>query len=315
MNCRYCNNPLEVYYADMFDNRYGYPGTYTMWKCKNCDHLSLEANFTPEMIGELYSNYYPRKHLNLDDWKPYKEVSGFMAWFKGERSAAHHWVPKNVRILDIGCGFGETLGYHENRGCEVFGVEADDNIKRVADKYSFNAEVGLFDPEHYQPDYFDYVTMAQVIEHVTDPVVSMKGIAKILKPGGVAILTTPNAKGWGVKVFGKKWAHWHIPYHLHLFSKKSMKKYAAEAGLVLEKAITLTNSEWLHYQWLHIAVYPKRGEVSVFWTLNAERTTSQKIKMKILAGIHRLKVNYVITRFFDAFNAGDNSVYFLKKPL
>ncbi|WP_436488070.1 class I SAM-dependent methyltransferase [Chitinophaga sp. ARDCPP14] len=316
MNCKYCGNPLDVFYKDMFDNRYGYPGSYTMWQCRNCDHLSLAADFTPAMIGDLYSNYYPRTHMSLEEWQPYKKAAGFMAWFKGLRSTAYNWVPENVRILDIGCGFGETLGYHQSRGCEVYGVEADENIKRVGDKFGFNVKVGLFDADDYQPNYFDYVTMDQVIEHVIDPLVSLKGIEKILKPGGTAILTTPNGKGWGIPVFGKKWAHWHIPYHLHIFSRKSMKKYAAEAGLVLEKSITITNSEWLHYQWLHMAVYPKQGEKSVFWTQSfAERTTSQRIIMKILAGFHRLKINYLITRLFDAFNAGDNIIYFLKKPL
>ncbi|MCW3464718.1 class I SAM-dependent methyltransferase [Chitinophaga nivalis] len=315
MNCKYCNSDLAVFHTDMFDNRYGYPGQYTMWKCHDCDHLSLEGAFTPEMLQELYSKYYPRKHLDINAWEPFEKVSGLKAWFGGLKSAAYHWIPANVRILDIGCGFGQTLGYHQNRGCEVHGVEADDNIRRVEEKYGFNIKVGLFDPEQYTPGYFDYVTMDQVIEHVTDPVASMQGIAKILKPGGKAILTTPNAKGWGVTLFGKKWAHWHTPYHLHLFSKKSMKKYAAAAGLELERSITITNSEWLHYQWLHMAAYPKPGEISVFWTPNMPRTASQRLKMKVLAGIHRLKINYLITRFFDALNVGDNSIYFLKKPM
>ncbi|MFY0255907.1 class I SAM-dependent methyltransferase [Chitinophaga sp. 30R24] len=314
MNCKYCDSPLQVVAEELYDNRYGYPGRFTMYKCNYCDILSLAADFTPEMIGDLYSNYYPRTQLKLEDWAPYKELSGFKPWFQGSRSAGYHYVPKNVKILDIGCGFGETLGYHRNRGCEVYGVEADENIKRVGDKFGFQVKAGLFDPRDYQPEYFDYVTMDQVIEHVTDPMDSLQGIAKILKPGGVAILTTPNAKGWGIPAFGKKWAHWHTPYHLHLFSRKAMKKFAEDAGLVLEKSFTVTNSEWLHYQWLHMATYPKPGEKSVFWTPNAPKTAAQKFKMKMIAGFHRLKVNHIITRVFDALNAGDNCIYFLRKP-
>ncbi len=38
-------------------------------------------------------------------------------------------MPRNVRVLDIGCGFGESLGYYEARGCEAYGVEADENTR------------------------------------------------------------------------------------------------------------------------------------------------------------------------------------------
>ena len=155
--------------------------------------------------------------------------------------------------------------------------------------------------------------MAQVIEHVVDPVETFKDVAKVLKSGGCLILSTPNAKGWGARIFGKKWINWHAPYHIHFFSGKSIKLAAEKAGLVVEKSKTTTSSQWLFYQWLHLATYPDMGQPSGFWSPKAVLTFKQKIIVKFISFIHLTKINHIITRFFDSLNMGDNLVLVLRK--
>jgi SAM-dependent methyltransferase len=173
--------------------------------------------------------------------------------------------------------------------------------------------VGLFDPNNYEPDFFDYVTLDQVIEHVTDPLNTMLGIAKVLKPGGMAILSTPNANGWGAKLFGQRWINWHAPYHIQHFSRASMTIAAEQAGLAVERVRTITSSEWLYWQWLHLCSYPRMGEPSLFWSPSGVRSFRIKLIFGILALIHRTKVNHFISRFFDAAGAGDGLLIFLRK--
>ena len=217
-------------------------------------------------------------------------------------------------MLDIGCGFGQSLAYHKARGCDVQGVEADENIRRVADKFGFDVHVGLFDPEVYAPASFDYVTMNQVIEHVREPAEMLNGLAKVLRPGGTAILTTPNAGGWCARVFGRFWINWHAPYHLQFFSRDSMRLAAERAGLRLAEAHTITNSEWLLYQWIHLMMYPRAGQPSPFWSPSRARTRMQGLLLRALYILHRTKLNHLVTRLFDALGCGDNQVFVLKKP-
>lgn len=315
MNCTICkSNSLEEFLS-LHDDRYGYPGAYKLFVCQGCGHKTLEFESTTDIIIKLYTEYYPRSEFKLENYRPYKEAQGFLPWFKGLKSSPFRWVPKDVRVLDIGCGFGETIGYFEARGCEAYGVEADENIRRVAEKFGYRVHVGLFDPDIYEPDFFDYVTMAQVIEHMTDPVETLKGVSRVLKPGGIAILSTPNSNGWGARVFGRKWINWHAPYHIQQFSHKSMEIAAREAGLTIEKCKTVTSSEWLYYQWLHLATYPKMGGPSVFWSTKGERTPAQKLLIASIALVHKSQVNHLLTRLFDALNMGDNFVFVLKKPV
>jgi 2-polyprenyl-3-methyl-5-hydroxy-6-metoxy-1,4-benzoquinol methylase len=314
VNCSICGYVMDATGRTFYDDRYGYPGTFSTFGCRHCGHISLHADFTPKQLTDLYSNYYPRSALDVENHTPPKECEGFGAWFDGIRCKAFRWVPPGVRVLDIGCGFGETLGYHQARGCEVHGVEADQNILRVAEKFGYNVHVGLFDPELYAPGYFDYVTLDQVIEHVTDPVATLRGIERVLKPGGVAILSTPDASGWGARLFGRYWINWHTPYHLQLFSLRSMKAAAERAGLVLESSRTITSSEWLYYQWIHLLSFPNKGVPSQFWAHLNHMSFPQKIGMHMLAWMHRTRLNHLVTRIFDALDVGDCRLYFLRKP-
>jgi len=218
-----------------------------------------------------------------------------------------------VRVLDIGCGFGETLGYHKERGCDVYGVEADENIKRVAENYGYNVHIGVFTPGSYETDFFDYVTMDQVIEHLSDPLVSLKGVAQVTKPGGSVIISTPNSNGWGSNVFGARWISWHIPYHLQFFSKKSMSIAAEKTGFDVEKSKTITNSTYLCLQWNHMKYRPPEGLINRFWIPNQKFTRREKIYAKAMTALHLLKINHAITRFFDAAGYGDNFVFVLRK--
>jgi SAM-dependent methyltransferase len=312
MKCVICNSKMSDYMT-LYDDRHGYPGMFKLYTCDLCLHKTLDAYFDADSLIRLYNDYYPRSSFHVNDYQPYKEAKGFRAWLDGRHSAVFAWVPRNVRILDIGCGFGESLGYHQSRGCDVYGVEVDENIRRVVERYGYKVHIGLFDPNNYPPDFFDYVTMDQVIEHVNDPVQTLRGIATILKPGGTLVIGTPNSNGLGSKFFGKRWLHWHIPYHLHFFSRKSMGFAATHAGLELIKTRTITDSYWLHLQWCHLITRPKMGEPSVFWLPNSNKDLLTRTKLNIINILNTLKINQLLTRFIDAKNSGDNYLFILKK--
>jgi len=311
-SCRICSSLMSKQFT-VFDDRYGYPGFFFLFRCPSCYHVSLDAKFTNDELTDLYSTYYPRALLDVDSPNKIDNMNGFSSWFDGLSGKAFRWIPRNVKVLDIGCGFGQTIRYHLARGCDAYGVEADKNIERVIQKYGYKIHVGLFDPNIYEKNTFDYITLDQVIEHVRDPLVTLKGIAKILKSGGSVVLSTPNSQGWGAKLFRRSWINWHTPYHLHFFSVRSMQAAAKKAGLTLDKTLTITSSEWLHYQWVHLVTFPKPGSPSKFWAQSISLTYSQKILIRALNLMHRLKINHIITRFFDALNLGDSRLYILRK--
>jgi len=297
----------------LFDDRYGYPGRYRMVACEACGHRTLDAQMDAWQVSDLYTRYYPRSKLDVESWSPPKEIAGVAAWWRGARASAFRWVPRSVSVLDIGCGFGESLGYHRARGCDAHGVEADRNILRVAERYGLNVKVGLFDASQYEPASFDVVTLDQVIEHLADPSAVMRGIHRVLKPGGLLVLSTPNADGWGARCFGQRWIHWHAPYHLQFFSSQSMARCATQAHFRVDRRITITNAAWLDFQWGHLVTRPAIGQPSGYWTKLRQRSLPQRVALKLLHMLDRVGVNALLTRFMDAVGRGDNVVYLLRK--
>ena len=218
-----------------------------------------------------------------------------------------------MRVLDIGCGFGESLGYHRARGCDAHGVEADRNILRVAERHGLNVKHGLFDAAHYERESFEVVTLDQVIEHVSDPSPVLQGIQRVLKRDGLLVLSTPNVSGWGARVFGSRWIHWHAPYHLQFFSAESMHRAVTAAGFTIEQRTTVTPSAWLDFQWGHLATYPAAGKASTYWSSACPRTLRQRVILRLLHWLNRLGINVVLTRAMDMMGLGDNVVYVLRK--
>jgi len=314
MKCPICKSESAPF-MEIYDDRYGFPGSFSLQQCSSCKHIFIDKLFSDQELINLYSNYYPRSKFDLTQCKPHPDKNKFFFWLDGDNRSAYRWVPKNVTVLDIGCGFGESLAFHTARGCDVYGVEADENIQRVADEYGYNVHVGLFDPSIYEPNFFDFVTMDQVIEHVTNPVATLKGIEKILKPDGCLLLAVPNPQGWGAKLFGKRWINWHAPYHLQHYSILSMAALAEKSGFKIDHVKTVTSSDWLYYQWKHLITYPNIEIKSDFW--DGKKIKDFPLHKKLLLvffwGIHKLKIDHLVTRFFDFLGLGDSRLFFLSK--
>ena len=178
-----------------------------------------------------------------------------------------------------------------------------------------STERSTFEAERYAADYFDIVTLDQVIEHAVDPVGMLRGVARVLKPGGAAILSTPNPDGWGAKRYGRRWINWHVPYHLHQFNARSMGEAARRAGFEVVRRLTRTHSEWLFYQWLHLGADPSPGTPHAFWSPKGERTAAFERAHARALSRRRLRLHQAVTRWFDALGRGDNQLFFLRRPL
>ncbi|MEP1035487.1 class I SAM-dependent methyltransferase [Ekhidna sp.] len=112
--------------------------------------------------------------------------------------SAYHLAKPFIKgdLLELGCG--------EGRGVELLAPLADsyigiDKIETVIDslekKYpDYQFMSGVFPPFPFEDNSFDSIVTFQVIEHVKDDEGFVKEIHRVLKPGGMALITTPNIK-------------------------------------------------------------------------------------------------------------------------
>ena len=102
---------------------------------------------------------------------------------------------KGIKILDVGCGPCVIAGIVKLRfDADVYGVDCDstfvDQAKTKGIKvYGCDLESGSFP---FADGSFDYVLFIEVLEHLAKPENCLKEIARVLKPNGILILSTPN---------------------------------------------------------------------------------------------------------------------------
>ena len=97
-----------------------------------------------------------------------------------------------VRAADLGAGPGAMAARLQSLGCDVLAVDRDSN--------GFAAQIPHASLDFDQPDFasqlglssFGLVTAIEVIEHVESPIGFLRNVGRLLAPGGVAVLTTPN---------------------------------------------------------------------------------------------------------------------------
>jgi 2-polyprenyl-3-methyl-5-hydroxy-6-metoxy-1,4-benzoquinol methylase len=97
------------------------------------------------------------------------------------------------RLLDAGCGTGWFSKLSVERGAIVTSMDIGENLlSKVALKCNSERVLGSILNIPFEDNVFDIVVSSEVIEHVSDPYLAMQELFRVLKPGGVMVLTTPN---------------------------------------------------------------------------------------------------------------------------
>ena len=125
-------------------------------------------------------------------------------------------------VLDFGCGNGEMLLTIANE-FEAFGLEPDKNARELA-SFSGGKEIVVYRNVSEiieEKRTFDLITLFHVVEHFYQPDIELASISKMLKPGGLLIIETPNSQDALLTRYGNLdfqsftyWSH-HPMLHSH----------------------------------------------------------------------------------------------------
>jgi len=137
---------------------------------------------------------------------------------------------RGTTLLDIGCGEGFFLFNASRMGYTVKGVELSQEAGEYARReFDLDIETKPFEEAEFRENYFDVVTLWQVLEHVPHPLVILKEVHRILKPGGLVAVSTPDFGGVPAKILRRRW--WNIRrLHINQFTTKTLGDILRNAG-------------------------------------------------------------------------------------
>lgn len=135
-----------------------------------------------------------------------------------------HVMPEPGRWLDIGCGPGFLLSQAKARGWACTGLDSSPFAPRFAhERFGLeDVHTGLIEDVDFGGKRFDVISMQHVIEHLYEPVPTMRKILTLLKPGGLLYLETPDIASGTALRDGKHWTHIKIPEHVLYFSQDTL---------------------------------------------------------------------------------------------
>jgi len=127
------------------------------------------------------------------------------------------------RLLDVGCQQGLFVTAAQAQGYGVQGVELLPEAAREAQRRS-QAEIftGELSDARYPPAHFDVVTCWHLIEHLLHPLEFLREVHRILKPGGLLALETPNIASRNFQRQGSRWEYIRPPEHINYFDCTSL---------------------------------------------------------------------------------------------
>lgn len=224
MKCKVCSSKNVNY-------QFNLSAELAIYACTDCDVQFLDPQLSDKQITELYSEKYYQSWGISGDSENISSKLMKIATFVLRLKQIQKQVPKG-KVLDIGCATGFFLEAAQKMQYEPYGIELSEYSSKLAkqkfgESYIFN---GKLEDCKFPVEFFEVITMFDLIEHVRMPAETLKQASKLLKQDGIIVITTPNIHSLSNKLMGKKWTHYKKE-HFFYFTLSSLNFIAKQAKL------------------------------------------------------------------------------------
>jgi SAM-dependent methyltransferase len=307
------------------------PGSWTLYRCSRCKGAYLDPRPTVATIGRAYAKYHtheetaepppPRgllgrwrraarnSYLNASykfDLRPTLSPGGWAIGLlpslrcRNDRAARLPLPRRGARLLDVGCGNGAFVEDALAWGWNAEGLDPDPDVAAaVSPRLGAHIRTGTLADMRYPDASFAAVTMDHTIEHLHDPVSTLREVRRILQPGGSVWIATPNVDSLGHRMFKSDWRGLEPPRHLVLFSGEALRAVLTAAGFDKTRQL---RAPFVSRWWFTRSYRIARGEDPL-----AEQGASLSFQTKLLAFL-------ADWRGFVAPSCGEELIFVARRP-
>jgi 2-polyprenyl-3-methyl-5-hydroxy-6-metoxy-1,4-benzoquinol methylase len=258
-------------------------------KCQVCGNVYLN----PRPIAAELSTIYPENYYAYNYETSINPIA-LKAKESLDRRKVQTWL-KSVSIslekivfLDVGCGNGRYLKMLHQLGVpksQLYGIEmSQTGVERLQEEGYLCYFGRLEDVAAELPQQaFELIVLLQVIEHVESPRQTLQLLSKLLSPGGIVILETPNTQSLDFRLFRQGyWGGYHFPRHWNLFDRQTLTQLATQANLAVKQVNFLPSP--------------------AFWILSLHHAIGDRWQNKALANFFDPLQNLMLLSLFTGFD-------------
>jgi SAM-dependent methyltransferase len=244
VTCRICSGPLRLLHpgtlggasASALAPTNHLPGMYAdLFACARC--------------GSVQQPALPRGAALLDLYRGMRD-DDYLAEEAGRRRTARRLLARlgaapgagGARLLEVGCGHGLLLDEARRLGWTVRGLDLSKSAAGHArDTLDLDvAEIPVEDPA-LDGEAFDAIVLADVVEHLDDPLATLRRCRSLLAPGGALLIVTPDPSSRTARLAGARW--WgFLPAHTCLIPRAELRRIVAGLGLAVVDDVSLVRS-------------------------------------------------------------------------
>ena len=198
----------------------------------------------PQPEKQDLNKYYPENYGPYIEEKIIKHGSITKLLRKIKLSLGSKFENRNKKIdnstkkyLDFGCGGGFNLERKKKAypKWDLYGLDVNEQACQSAKDKGFAV---YFDKDLscQLPDkFFDIINMSQVLEHLDNPIVTLKRLRGALRDDGMLTISIPNYDSYSRRIFKSFWYALDVPRHLFHFTPTTLKEILKKSGFELTK--------------------------------------------------------------------------------
>ena len=223
------------------DRFYGRPGTFPVVRCRRCHLIRTNPRPTLANIGAYYPDLYGPYHRQAN--RPTPAAEGLAAvrqrWQRRLRlDGTRELLPPHLepgRALEVGCASGGFLLKLQRRGWQVEGIEPSSSAAERAAAQGLRVHVGPIETAPDRDQKLDLVVASHSLEHLHQPVESLRRLRSWARPGALLSCAVPDAGSFLFRRFGAAWYDADLPRHLFHFTPATFTNLLAAVGWRVEQ--------------------------------------------------------------------------------
>lgn len=219
-------------------------------ECVNCQMVFIgsEISYAEQTEDHDWLDQYPKEMERRRRRHPILLfLSQHTRWLRPETNSrllkqALFWKTEG-HLVDFGCGDASFLE-RASKHFDVTGIELSPRLaamsrSRLPTARILQGPVTQLAERELRSGAFDIVTQFGYIEHEWRPLDGLRAAYRLLKPGGVTLIKTPNYGSWNRRVMGMDWCGYHIPAHCNYFTPRTLAQMLGRAGLTPQPRLFL----------------------------------------------------------------------------